>query len=178
MPSWTDQRVAALSPECVPPMHSHQQIASPESLKSRTVRLIQSISWWLLFMSRWRSIRFVHQRQRLTFDQPQQLRCQISGQLTLSRSCECCHVLQPSTVISTQYRPGSLSVLRWCLLPSSVWFVMHHCDPECFLIYANLPLYSRSWRSHHSTLTIWILKDWYWTSVLFWNLWKESLLAD
>jgi len=120
----------------------------------------------------------LRQCQRSTFDQPQQLRCRISGQSTLSRSWVCWHVLQPSTVNSTQYRPGSLSVLRWCLLQSSVWCEMHHCDPECFLTYTNMPLFFRGWRSHHSTPTIWTLIDWYRTSVLFLNLWKELLLAD
>jgi len=137
----------------------------------------------LLPISRWRLIRFVRrlpvrQRQRLTFDQYQQLRCRIVGQLTLSRSCVCCQVLQPSTVISNQYRPGSLSVLRWCLLHPSVWCVIHHCDPVCFLTYTNMPLSFRGWRSRHSTPTIWTLIDQYRTLVLFRNLWKESLLAD
>jgi len=90
------------SEECVSSSLTADDFAAHFSLKIEKIRLP------------------VRQRQRSTFDQPQQLCCRISGQSTLSRSCVCCHVLQPSAIISTQYRPGSLSVLRWCLLQSSV----------------------------------------------------------
>jgi len=82
------------------------------------------------------------------------------------------------TVSSIQCRPGSSSVLHWCLHKFSVWCASRHCNLDSFLIHTNMLSSSQGWKNHHSILTILSLISQYRNSVSFRSSSKASLHVD